>query len=320
MLSARNTFAAHTCIASLGSYRLAGAWPWRALAGLLLAALLLLPAASGASAAPQSRMFAVTLTQVFVSGPDDPYPAATPLSVPQGGKFKAWYQITNPYSTPVMVKMGVTLRSPYATVITDAAGGEDVPCTVPAERSFMCTRTFTLRSDAAVGPQGLHMGIGLGQGGQFNVTGAFDYGDWIIVVAAPSLTVSPVALDLGAGNGPASLEIRNEGAGTLTWTAAGDQPWLIVSPQSGSGNAALTVSANRAGLLDNFYRGIVAITSNGGKYDVQVRMQVVGAVPPVPPVPVGTPAPEVAPEEAQPPADGEVPVWPEPEEEAPADW
>ena len=59
---------------------------------------------------------------------------------------------------------------------------------------------------------------------------------------APALVVSPPSLAFSASVGGAdppsqSLGISNGGAGTLSWSATSNAPWLSISPASGSGPA-----------------------------------------------------------------------------------
>ena len=55
--------------------------------------------------------------------------------------------------------------------------------------------------------------------------------------------------------GTQTVQLTQTGAGPLTWTASSNAPWLVVSPASGSGSAALTVSVQ-------FVPGLAA-TQNG---------------------------------------------------------
>src|SRR6185436_19137802 len=69
--------------------------------------------------------------------------------------------------------------------------------------------------------------------------------------ASPAIGVSPTSMSFSAtvgGANPASqsLSITNTGGGTLNWTAASNQPWLNVSPGSGTAPSAASVSVNIA--------------------------------------------------------------------------
>jgi hypothetical protein len=85
----------------------------------------------------------------------------------------------------------------------------------------------------------------------------------------PSLGVSTTPLSFQAVSGqipPAqNLAISNTGGGTLTWTAAvsAGASWLQVSPASGTGNAAIQVSAAASSLGLGTYSGTISITATG---------------------------------------------------------
>jgi hypothetical protein len=57
--------------------------------------------------------------------------------------------------------------------------------------------------------------------------------------------------------------VTNTGTGTLTYTASDDQPWLAVSPASGTAPGSLSVSVNTAGLAQGTYTGSVTVAASG---------------------------------------------------------
>ena len=71
-------------------------------------------------------------------------------------------------------------------------------------------------------------------------------------VTAPIVTVSPRQLQFNAQPGGAlgmqSVTISNSGPGLAGWTATSSEPWLIVTPKSGSGPGTLSVAVSTAGL------------------------------------------------------------------------
>jgi len=88
------------------------------------------------------------------------------------------------------------------------------------------------------------------------------------VVNRPQIRLSRQALNFGALAGGASTKaqsvvVSNAGAGTLNWTAAVDQPWLGVTPASGTGTGILQVSVNptglSAGLTAGAYQGTISV-------------------------------------------------------------
>ncbi len=76
--------------------------------------------------------------------------------------------------------------------------------------------------------------------------------------AKPTMTLDKTSLRFGAvTNGAAFVSqtaaqvvrLTQTGAGTVTWTATSNQPWLQISPASGSGSADLSVSVVSVGGL-----------------------------------------------------------------------
>ena len=74
----------------------------------------------------------------------------------------------------------------------------------------------------------------------------------------PSMTLDKMSLRFAAVTNGASLllqtatqvvRLTQSGAGTVTWTATSNQPWLQVSPASGTGSANLSISIVAAGGL-----------------------------------------------------------------------
>ncbi len=70
------------------------------------------------------------------------------------------------------------------------------------------------------------------------------------------------------GTRTASLAIRESGS----WSVASDQPWLTVSPSSGSGAAMVNVTVNRMGLAAGNYGATLTVTRGGGTFTVPVFM------------------------------------------------
>jgi len=107
-----------------------------------------------------------------------------------------------------------------------------------------------------------------------------------LVVTSPSqLAVSPQFLSFQATQGSSAavtqaLSITNAGSGALTWTASattsngGD--WLRLSATQGAAPAAITVSANPAGLPAGVYLGSIRIAdvAGGGSITVIVALTV----------------------------------------------
>lgn len=79
----------------------------------------------------------------------------------------------------------------------------------------------------------------------------------------PVLQVAPAGLAFVLdGRGPAApqqIRIRNAGSGTLRWTARAADPWIRVSPASGSGSAILSVEVDGTRLPPGRHEGRIAI-------------------------------------------------------------
>ncbi|HET7871748.1 MAG TPA: N,N-dimethylformamidase beta subunit family domain-containing protein, partial [Terriglobales bacterium] len=87
--------------------------------------------------------------------------------------------------------------------------------------------------------------------------------------APASLLANPGILNFAAFlNQPApaaqTVNVYNQGVGTLNWTATKSASWITLSATSGSTPATLSVSANTAGLAAGTYTGTITITPSGG--------------------------------------------------------
>ena len=81
------------------------------------------------------------------------------------------------------------------------------------------------------------------------------------------LSTNALTFTTTVGTNPAAqtINLQNTGGDTLTWTAAApSQPWLIVTPTSGSDTAGqttpLTFSVNITGMTVGIYPATVLIT------------------------------------------------------------
>ena len=59
------------------------------------------------------------------------------------------------------------------------------------------------------------------------------------------------------------ISITNGGGGTLNWSAISGSQWLSVSPNSGVGAGAVTLSINPVGLTAQTYSGVITVTASG---------------------------------------------------------
>ena len=78
-------------------------------------------------------------------------------------------------------------------------------------------------------------------------------------------TISISATQNGANPSPTTLGVTNSGTGTLNFTVATDQPWLSVTPGSGTAPQSLQVVAATGTLAPGTYTGHVTITAPGAQ-------------------------------------------------------
>ena len=96
------------------------------------------------------------------------------------------------------------------------------------------------------------------------------------VAGLPSVGLSLSTVNFGAVNNGAgtftvqtpsqSVALTLNGPGTVTWTAVATQPWITVSPASGSGSGSITIAVNNAGgslPTSGVLTGAVNITTTG---------------------------------------------------------
>ncbi|HKQ34348.1 MAG TPA: hypothetical protein VJT11_03490, partial [Nitrospiraceae bacterium] len=85
----------------------------------------------------------------------------------------------------------------------------------------------------------------------------------------PAIGASPTTLSFTATQGGANpanqiVTINNTGGGTLNWTASDSATWLTVSPASGTGNGAVTLSAATGSLATGSHTGSVTLSGGTG--------------------------------------------------------
>jgi hypothetical protein len=103
-----------------------------------------------------------------------------------------------------------------------------------------------------------------------------------VLQGPPYLLLSSDTLNLGSGdeitNSSKLLAISNAGGGQLTWQASVGQPWLQISPKSGSiasgSHMTAMVAVDRSKLAPGSYQTNIIFTSNTGQITLPVRMTV----------------------------------------------
>jgi hypothetical protein len=114
----------------------------------------------------------------------------------------------------------------------------------------------------------------------------------------PTLSVTPSALNIGvvtAGGAwtsvtpSQSIRVAQSGAGTVTWTATADQPWIQIADGSGTGSGRFTVSLASSGLPPSgSATGTVTIAATGAQTSPTVSVRVAVMAPGTSNAPFGT--------------------------------
>ncbi len=96
------------------------------------------------------------------------------------------------------------------------------------------------------------------------------------------LQLSVDAVDFGSGdqatNSTQTVTLLNVGGGQVTWQTAATQPWLALSPSSGTfasnQSTQVVIAANRSKLTPGSYTAAVIFSSNAGQISLPVKMAV----------------------------------------------
>lgn len=96
------------------------------------------------------------------------------------------------------------------------------------------------------------------------------------------LVLSVASIDLGSGdqatNSAQAITISNAGGGEISWQSSAMQPWLMLSPTSGTlavgQRMQVTLAADRSSLKVGSYSASVIFTSNTGDVTLPVKMKV----------------------------------------------
>ena len=106
-------------------------------------------------------------------------------------------------------------------------------------------------------------------------------------VVPPVIGASPTSLSFAATQGGANpatqtVSISNTGGGTLSWTASDNAAWLTLSPASGTGNGAVTLTVTTGSLAAGSYSAMVAFVATGAS-TITVPVTLTVSTAPVPP-------------------------------------
>jgi uncharacterized protein YjdB/fibronectin type 3 domain-containing protein len=121
-----------------------------------------------------------------------------------------------------------------------------------------------------------------------NSAGNSGFSNEATAATGPTISRTPGSMSFtatpGSNPAPQNLEIRNSGVGTLNWSVSDDQPWLNLSPASGSATTetdVVSVSVNATGLALGTYNATITITAPGASNTPQttaVTLNVTSAV------------------------------------------
>ena len=171
-------------------------------------------------------------------------------------------------TSPQVVASGTTVTLNGASLGSSQCSGCQVLAT-PQGASTAQSLTVTSWKDTAISvklPASLTGLLTL------KVVAAAGAADSIGIMAAAPTTIAAVPASLefaytAGGTVPAAqpIQISNSGTGTaaLSWTATASDPWLSVSPASGTAPSTLSVSVSPAALSAGTYQGSIQIAAVG---------------------------------------------------------
>ncbi|MCX6880889.1 MAG: hypothetical protein NTW21_44880 [Verrucomicrobia bacterium] len=112
----------------------------------------------------------------------------------------------------------------------------------------------------------------------------FDDATFEAVIPPPPVpAVYPAALGFGTDLTSTTLQIRNTGSDTLTWSIASDKPWLTPVPASGTTTTetdTVTVNLQRSGLTTPYESAVLTVTTNGGNLELPALAETLRATVP----------------------------------------
>ena len=89
----------------------------------------------------------------------------------------------------------------------------------------------------------------------------------MVAATISALAVTPASLSFSGQAGavipPSSVSVTNTGSGSLAFTGASDQPWLLLSPGSGNAPSSLQISTSLTGMKAGAYTGHITLTAGG---------------------------------------------------------
>lgn len=181
---------------------------------------------------------------------------------------------------------------PEAPVIVTSITGKVVDATSGTGLSGAQVTTSPATSSYITGSDGTYTISDL-QAGQYTVTASktgYNTNSTTVTIAegqsvtadialsqtAPELAVSAQTMDFGSVQTNNTFTISNQtGVGTINWQLSYDQPWMTVTPASGSvttNSTVISVAVNRDSLNYGNYSGVITVSSDHGSKQVNVVM------------------------------------------------
>jgi len=202
------------------------------------------------------------VTVTLIVSPPSPVLAVSPTTL----SFTALVGAPNP--APASVNVTNT-----GTGTMSFSAATDVPWLTVTPGTGTAPQTLQV-SASTVGQESLPLTAGT-YTGHVTITAAGAQGSPKVItvtltITQPILSVAPSTLAFngivgGIDPTPASLSVSNSGAGTLSFTAVSDAPWLSVGPANATAPQTLTVGTSIAGLVQGTYIGHVTIAASGAQ-------------------------------------------------------
>jgi len=89
-----------------------------------------------------------------------------------------------------------------------------------------------------------------------------------------AIAIYPSSLYMAVGVTSAVLAVENVGDEPLVWSCAASEPWVLLSPMSGTNSGDVTVIVDRSSLTDGVHAAVVSFGSSEGVVQVPVQVQV----------------------------------------------
>jgi hypothetical protein len=132
-------------------------------------------------------------TNVRISRPDSNVPEPTPITIARGGRFRAWYEVSNPNQKDVTVGLGLSIRAPDGTIMSDPQN--DRTFIVRAGQSEILNRFFIVPPDAPPGTYSVIFGLWSGHPGTSTQLSQDEYRGWLDIASQFTLALDSITQD-----------------------------------------------------------------------------------------------------------------------------